>query len=386
MNLLFLIVVICALFLNTNIGKVMGFTNPTAVAFSPMALYLTFALLTRKIHYNKIATYLLILAVIILLCKWSIGQNYIVLIGQLLVVPMLIFICFDRLTTQQSSTLRRLMILFFILVCALAIVERALNYHFFPVNVNPYYLRRGYFRSYSFFVHPLIGAYFVTIFMSFLSIVHFKRKKNQIFLFFLGYLSLFCFDGRTAILVATFILFPYFFWKVYKTSGKNRWIIILGVICMLLGLLYLISETSFGSGRFMTARLMDESGQTRLDVFNFYKYYNKRDDMIWGSPDNIQYMAEKLGAGGVENGIVVFVLEYGIIFAPILLLLLFLLQYQSLSIYTTPDKLMLLFVFWGLGSTNPNLSAPISWALWIFVYYAFKSTHMPIGGVLVQRE
>jgi len=356
----------------------MGFTNQTAVAFLPMMVYLVIILFTQKIRirYNKIAIYLLILAVVIILLKWSIGQNYIVTIGQLLVVPMLMFICFNHLTRQQSSTLRCLMILFFILLCVLAIVEKVFNYHFFPVTVKTeeYVLSLGYFRSQSLFDHPLRGAYFVAVFMSFVSVAYFKQRFFQVFLFLLGYIALFCFDGRGAILVVTFILLPYFLLKLYKTVEKKRRIIIsLVIICMLFGLVYLITSTSIGSGRFMTQRLMDNSAQTRLDVFNFYKYYNKQHDLIWGDPDNVIYMTEKLGAGGVENGIIVFILQYGIIFAPILLLLLFMLQYQGLSLYTKVDKSILLIVFFGLGSMNPTLAAPVSWTFWIFTYYAFKS-------------
>lgn len=376
MYLLFIIAVVFAIFLNTNIGEAIGLTHKTAVSFLPMMVYIALTLLTQKMRYNKIAIYLLILAVIILLLKWSIGQDYIVIIGQLLVIPMLMFICFDRLTRRQSSTLRRLMLLFFIVFCALAIVEKAFNYHFFPlaVETEKHDLSIGVFRSYSFFEHHLISSYFVTIFMSFVSIAHFQKKYSQIFLFFLGYIALFCFDGRGAIIIVTLILLPYFLWKLHKTVEKKRWMFNLGVICMLFGLVYLISETSLGNGRLTNAnaRLMDSSAETRLDVFNFYKYYNKHDDFIWGRSDNSLDMAGKLGAAGVENSIIEFIMLYGIIFAPILLLLLFLLQYKSLSVYKKHDKLVILLTFWGLGNMSPLLAAPIIWILWIFTYYSFK--------------
>ena len=372
MNLLFYIALFFAIFINTSMGTAMGFANPL-IPLLPMMLYLVLSLLTQKMHYNKIAVYLLILAAIILVFKWSIGQNYIIEAGRFLIIPMCMMICFDNMTKKQAATLRYLMIIFFILLCVLAMAEKALNRHFFPISQDIEWISSvGYFRSASLLWHPLGGGFFVAIFMSFISVTDFKKKYLQIFLFFLGYIALFCFDARGATLVTTFVVLPYFLLKLYKMAGKQRWMIIFGVICVLGGLVYLIMETSLGGGRLLNADLLDNSSQTRLDVFNFYKHYKHVDDFIWGHHDNYNYMMEALGAGGVENGIIVMILFYGIIFTPFILLLLFLLQYKSLSVYTKFDKWMLLFVFFGIGCMNTNLAAPLMWQLWIFTYYTFK--------------
>lgn len=373
MYLLYIIALVSALFLNSHLSTLLGLSSHAEVAFLPMLVYLAITLFTQKMRYDKISVYLLILAFLILLFKWSVGQNYIYHVFRLLFIPALVFICFDHLSRKQSTTLRWIMILFYVLFCVIAITEKILSRHFFPVSTDiEWHQSIGYFRSNSIFWHPLSGAFFVAFFMVFVAVADFKKKYFQIFLFFLGYIALFCFDGRSAILVATFILLPYFLWKLYKVAGERRWMIIFGIVVMLSGVIFLITETSLGTGRLMGEELMDSSGQTRLDVFNFYKHYKHQDDFLWGNPGNYQYMMERLGAGGVENGVITLILEYGVFFTPIILLLFFLLQYRSLSVFTNFEKWMLLIVFFGLGSTNPNLASGIFWSLWVFAYYTFR--------------
>lgn len=157
-------------------------------------------------------------------------------------------------------------------------------------------------------------------------------------------------------------------------------IIILGVLCMSLGLLYMVTQTSLG-GRLMNKELMDSSAQTRLEVFKFYNYYKNNNDFLWGNPDNYEYMMGRLEAGGVENGVIAMLLDYGIIFTIPLLILLFRFQYLKLSVYSRSDKWLLLAradkwlllaVFFIIGCMNPILARPIQWVLWVFAYYAFR--------------
>ena len=375
MYYLFFISIAFALFLNTNIGTALGFSNLTTMALLPMAFYIAITLCTQKFqHYSKIAISLLILAIVILLFKWTVGQNYAMYVGQLLIVPSFMYICFEHLTKQQLSMLRCMMILFFILFCVLAIAERVMSRHFFPVMVETmeWEMNLGFFRSKSLFNHPLHSAYFVAVTMAYMVVAEFKKKYFQVFLFFLGYLALFCFDGRVAILTVTLIILPYFILKLYKTAGESRWMITLGVICVLFGMVYIVSNTSVGSGRLMGIDLMDSSGQSRLEVFDFYKHYKHENDFLWGHPDNKKYIKDRLGAAGIENGIIAFILEFGIILTPILLFSLFLLQYISLSVFSKFDQWILLLVFFVLGSSNPHLAAPINWIYWVLTYFAYK--------------
>ena len=369
---LFCLAVFFALFINTSIGAMIGFANPL-YPLLPMMLYLVVTVFTKKMRYEKIPVLILIFAIIMLLFKLSIGQVYFIEIGRLLLIPMFMYVCFNNMPAKYTITLRRLLIVFYVIYCVLAIVEKVLTHHFFPVSTDIEWSSSvGIFRSASLLWHPLAGGFFCAIFMAFLSVTKCKNKIIQIGLFFLGYISLFCFDARGATIVVTLIVLPYFVWEQYKMNEKMRGMIILGVICMFGVMVYLVTQTSLGGGRLLTGDIMDGSSQTRLDVFKFYKHYKNMDDFIWGHLDNYRFMMDALGAGGVENGIITLILFYGIIFTPFILLFLFLLQYNSYSIYSKFDKWMLLLVFFSIGSMNPNLAHPLGWQLWIFTFFAFK--------------
>jgi hypothetical protein len=354
-----------------------GFGGLKMLVFLPVLAYFAVKVFLKEIRYNKDAVYVILLAVIIIIFKMALGQSYISEAVQLLITPMLIAMSFETLTGKELNLLRRVMIGFFIVECGLSIVEWTLNRAFFlnpnlPNEFLDWFAISGFFRSTSLLGHPLANAQVVAVFMTFIAISDFKKKYVQIFLFFLGYLSLFCFNARGATLVITAFVAPYFIWKVNRTTPQNRkWIIKLGVFCVVLGIGYMVTQTSFG-GRLMNMELMDSSGQTRLEVWDFYRHYDRQENFIWGHPGNYLFMMDKLGAAGVENGVVCLILDWGIVFTIPVLLLLFRFQYHRLSVFSKFDKWLLLAVFYIIGFMNPNLAAPLQWTLWIYAYYVFR--------------
>ncbi len=374
MYFIFFIAIVFNIFFNTKVPSSLGFEGSiNTLAFLPMLIYFAINLIDSKIRFSKDVVYVIFLAVLIITFKWTIGQDYVHSASLLLIIPMFISMCFENLTKKELTLLRYITIIFFITECGLSIVEWALNQNLIYVSESTEYrIKSGFFRSTSLLGHPLANAQVVAVFMAFIAVSDFKRKYIQIILFILGYVSLFCFNSRGATLIVTIIIVPYFVWKINKVTQPNKkWLINFGVFCMFLGLFYMVSETSLGN-RLTDKDLMDDSGQTRLEVFNFYKYYQHQDDFIWGHPDNYLYMMERLGAAGVENGIISMILEYGIIFTIPMLLLLFRFQYHKLSVYSKFDQWLLLAVFYIIGNMNPNLVVPVQWTLWIYAYYVFR--------------
>jgi len=359
-----------------------GFEKVTTIAFLPMMLYTAFNMFTQKLRYDKNAVYVILLAAVIIVFKWSIDQDYFKIVANFMIIPMLISICFDNLTLKELNLVRRMTIIFFVVECGLSIVEWILNYNFFTYEeiltfVEGQLKYFGFFRSTSLLGHPLANAQVVAVIMTFIATYGFRKKYFQIILFFLGYVSLFCFNARGATLVVTVFTVPYFLWKINKTTQPSRkWMIKLGVFCMFFGMIYLVTQTPMG-GRLMNMKLMDDSAQTRLEIFQFYNYYQTNDDFLWGNPNNTDYMINKLGVGGIENGIIRSILAYGIILTIPMLLLLFNFQYRKLSVFSKLDKWLLLAVFYLIGTMNPNLVAPIQWTLWIFAYYTFRPEALP---------
>lgn len=382
MYLLFFVTLVFTLFFNTKVPKSLGYDGIIhTLSALPIAVYFTTRFITQKIQFNRDAVYIIFLAVIIFIFKWAIGQDYMYDIILLLIVPMLTSICFDTLPGKEFTLLRRITIIFYIVECCLAMVEWKLSHNFFTfqllTNYTDNWVDVGFFRSTSLFGHPLANAQIVAVFMAFIAVSDFKKKFFQINLFLLGYVSLFCFNARGAILVVTLLVTPYFFWKINKiTRKRTKWIINICVFCMFLCMFYIIAGTSMGN-RLTGKDLLDDSGQTRYEVFKFYKYYQNDDDFLWGHPDNYVYMMGKLEAAGVENGVITLILDYGIIFTIPMLILLFKFQYHKLSIYSKTEKWLLLAVFYIIGNMNPNLAEPIQWIMWIYAYYVFRSELPP---------
>jgi len=377
MYLLFFIAIVFNIFFNTVVPYSLGYEGVKTLSFLPILIYFIINLINKKIRYDKVAIYIILFAVIIFIFKWSIEQDYFHKVTLLMIIPMIVSMCFENLTKKELTLLRTITILFFITECSLSIIEWTLNHNFFisgDTEETDYWMSLGFFRSTSLLGHPLGNAQIVAVFMAFIAFSDFKKKYIQVILFFLGYVSLFCFNARGATLVITLFIVPFFLWKINKATPKSKkWIIKLGVFCMFCAMFYAVTQTPLG-GRLMNSEIVDSSSKTRLEVFDFYKYYQQKDDFIWGHPDNYEYMIEKLGGGaaGVENGVIVMILEYGIIFTFPMLILLFMFQYRKLSVYSNLEKWLLLMVFYFIGAMNPNLAKPFQWLFWFYAFYVFR--------------
>ena len=377
MYLFYLIAILFAVFLNTPIAASLGFEKMTTTAFMPIVLYVGFNLIRfpKKFRYHSEAVSIIVLAIIILIFKWTLNQDFFMAMAQVLIVPMLMSIYFEKLTQKEFTFLFRVIIIFFIAECGMSIVERILTYNFFEASSEDVEWSNdaGFFRSTALLGHPLANSYIVAIYMTFIAISNFKRKIVQIILFFLGYVSLFCFSARVATIAVTIFTVPYFVWKINKTTPRSKkWIIKLGIFCMFFGMFYLVTQTSLG-GRLTGMELLDDSGQTRMDVFQFYKYYQSNDEILWGHPDIVERITKKLGgAATIENGYISLLLRFGVIFTIPLLLLLFRFQYRKLSLYSKPEKWLLIAIFFSIGASTPQFFNYIVWTHWIFAYYVFR--------------
>ncbi len=81
-NILFTIVIFCALFLNTNAAvALLGFKQMLLTAYSPILIYIGIEIISQRINWsspaNRMAKFILILAVFIIILKFCLGQNYV---------------------------------------------------------------------------------------------------------------------------------------------------------------------------------------------------------------------------------------------------------------------------------------------------------------------
>lgn len=373
--------VLCALFLNTLLAPFFGLDFVVTVAFLPISIEIFFKIATREIHLearkNIHALLVIFFGLCLIIFKLMIGQNYVKDSIVFLILPMLIAIYFDTIRRWKLETLRKLVLFFYLIECGVSFAEKILNTNFFFVEdktveqilySNP---EAWEFRSTALLGHPLANAMAIAVLMVFIILSNLKISK-KIGFFLIGYLSLFCFNARGAIIISTFITLPYFFWRIYMKNKRYKGILILAFSLLLLLLFIGISQTSLG-GRLLnnSEGLNDGSAMTRIQVFDFYKYIQS-DKILYGNPQNYLYMTNKLGAGGVENGIITMVLNFGLIMTIPVLISLFLFQYNKLSTYSRNEKWLILTVFYTVGMMNPNLATPIQWIIFIFGYYSFR--------------
>ena len=376
----FFTVVVFCLFFNTEIPLSFGFEGFVKIFSTvPIVIYFAARMVTKKIHYSKDAIYVVLLAVAIIIFKWTFEQDYTIRMITLLIIPMLISMSFEKLNGKELNSLRLIMIIFFLAECGLAIVEWTLNRNFFltATDTIDYWISFGFFRSSSLLGHPLGNGQVVAVLMTFIAVCDFKRKYTQILLLILGYVSLYCFNARGATIVVTLFTVPYFIWKMNSVTQRNKkWIINASVFCMVLGMFFVVTQTKLG-GRLMNTDIMDSSGQTRLDVFSFYKHYNSSEEFLWGAPELRERIAEELGTTDIENGTIAMILSYGIIFTILMLFLLFRFQYNKLSVFSKIEKWLLLAVFFIIGNMNPNIMVSVQWVIWVLSYYAFRPVLTP---------
>ena len=375
-RLISVIIILLAFLIDTQIGYLLDINLLLYSACLILILFVVINSTINKLRYDKVDVYIILLALIILLFKWVIGQDFLFIILNYLIIPMLLSICYENFTKKGLTLLLRIVIIFYIAECGLSIVEWALNKNFFVFQdwileaISNWEKYEGLFRSSSLLGHPLSNAQVVAVFMTFIAVSNFKRKDVQIILFFLGYVSLFCFGARGATLVVTVFTVPYFIWKINKTTlSSKKWIIKLAVLCLFFVFVYVIMQTSLGD-RLLGGELIDSSSKTRIDAFQF-RNYQTQDDFLWGRAEAIVYMNEMYNFP-VENGVIALLIQFGIILTIPLLTLLFLFQYRKLLVYSKFEKWLLIAVFFIIGSINPNLTLAIQWTMWINAYYAFR--------------
>ena len=395
LNILLYISIISALFITTHTAPTLGITQVVTASFMPMTAYIIIKQINiRKnvwtCNYNKTAVTIFLFAIFIIVFKWTMAQNYGKNVLQFLLIPMTISVFFEELSPQNIKWLRSIVLVYFILICVLSIYERIFLTNIFTSqetieNSLIYNHETWGFRSET-ILGPLASAMCVTTILSFILTNRRISVIHKILYFMLGYVSLFCFNARGAIIVATLFIVPYIIHLIHQIKNKKQKKItytffIIGSIY----LLYIVINTSLGGRLLNQEELLDGSAQTRLDIFSFYNYLTT-DQLLWGNPDLYLYVMRKLGAGGVENGIIVLILNYGIIITFIMLLLLMFFHYTKLSVYNNAERIWIMAIFYILGTMNPNLATPVQWTIWLFSYYAFRNKTFQYKKTIVHQK
>ena len=380
MSYLFLVSIICILFLSGTVATYLGIENTVTFAYTPFVVYFLVHLRRfRWSHVTKLMVVVIGFAVFAYVFRLiGLEQDYFRNYLTFLVFPMLLAIDLENEGVHRLSLLKKTLVVFFIIECGIAIYEKWTGTYIFydPTSfltshqLQYYSIEDWEFRSSGLFAHPLMNAMIVCVIMSFILISN-MHMKYKLILFALGYASLWCFNARGAIIVSSVLMVPYLLRSLYQSNIKKKaWIYAAFILFSVIFVQQLLT-TSLG-GRLLAGEggLIDGSSQARIDVFKFYEYITSF--QLWlGDPNLYLYVKEMLHAGGVENGIVTIILREGIVFTVIILLLLLRVQLKQTSFLGRYTKLFLFAVFYIIGVMNPNLASSLPWTFWILGFYGF---------------
>lgn len=391
-NKIILLIAIFSLFIGTPLLNYFGYThmsNDGALYFKiHPATYLTFfiflyCLFNEKQSYllnNKSHEYRYLICVLIIISYLQLTNRTteLAFIGDTLLTPVFLSIVIPISNYSQKKKINSVIVFFLVFNSFVAILERLISYSFLPVNGVQMDLT---FRSTALQGHPLNNALITSIIIAFVYICETNIKRKRI-LMLLGLISLLCFGSRGALYVISASLFLHYISCLFiikknqyikKRLKKNDSLTTLFYVAFAFGtLIYLLLETKFGA-RIMEVSFFDEgSAGVRVNVWNMFDSFNL-ENLLFGVDnkfiDKAMYQSDIYI---IENFWLIWLFRFGLILSVMLTVSLYKLLNHLLIPLKVIDRLFLLFVFFGVASTNNSLATSTS-ALIVFVFcsYAF---------------
>lgn len=219
---------------------------------------------------------------------------------------------------QAKNFIFKIIILYFITECGLAITERITSTNFLVAAAETTFMDTSMsdtegFRSASIHGHPLQGALMISVVMGFIYISEIKIK-TKIILLLLGCMALLSFNTRSSICfwggMLSLLLLHIIFSNKYSTGNKLASFCLLSIASI--GLWNLL-QSGWG-GRLLELSLFDEdSAQARIDVFLMFDFISV-EQILWGITEKeLISIMSKSGIGIIENYWISYILSFGII-------------------------------------------------------------------------
>jgi hypothetical protein len=263
----------------------------------------------------------------------------------------------------------------------IALVEFALKMNFISYGYD-----YGQFRSVALYSHPLVLGLLGAAAIPFVSLTHWSalRKACSIIILICATLAA---GARAASIAATVALLI----LVFANSGPSAapWkakLIVLAGLPLLLPVAWIIVDAMGLAERFQQIGLVDKSTMARISILNVFDLLNGQ-DLWWGigAETLTKLTSQGLRMDSVENSIVVYVFQFGIIGSVFLIAALLYAFYVLGRGAQLPVKLGLL-VFLLVALSNNTLSAKgpaltVIFLLAIAFRSSLKVVHRPRGAV-----
>ena len=379
------------LFVGLNLVTYCGFTLNVFQAFL-LTLSIP-CMLSRKneIVRNKPLLFLLIFIIVYSVFKLftDTGEGTRMAVMQILGAPIIISIypilSYERKTIKNQLYWNKLLILFiifYLIETGMAILERIIGYNIlgwrdvlFTFSNNTIVS----FRSTALHGHPLYNALIVSTCMSFILISSIKTKYRYV-LWFLGYMSILCFNTRSSIVGNALLLLIHTVYTVFfnfsVSSREKQNIFIMFIFLLVCGFL-LIFNWGFG-GRLLDLGLFDDSSsQTRIDALNIFDFIGIEDILFGCSHSEFEYMKYSAGLLATENFWIDQIFRFGLIFMIVYIIIYCYLIKKLYNGYSNFDKLFTSCSFLLIASTNNSLSSSfIALLIWLLLICIFNPLYL----------
>ncbi|MGQ7945104.1 hypothetical protein [Flavobacterium sp. WC2509] len=377
MKYLLFVGILIYMFLTTTVAVKIGIKEVGTYSSFILAI-LFFIKLIGDVNNLLIAKFneefrIILLALVIIVIKISLGQ-FIQIQSVLFffLIPMILSIILGTENKSNKRVIQYLILVFFIVECFLAIYERVFFTNIFSEGAESfeYFGEDWNFRSTALLGHPLNNALCISTIMGFIVISSIKIHYKMLLLI-LGFISLLCFNARGATLIWICLAVIYIISLVTAKKTKNGIRFLLLVFLLASAYFISLAVVNYGlGGRLVNEKISGESSQARVDVFKAFTYIDENEFWLGNSEKYLPIM-HKLGAGGIENSYIVFIINYGIVLFIFLCIAYYFWFKRFLKLYTLFNKFIILSSFLLVGSTNNGLIDSEPWGFLILGFYCF---------------
>lgn len=299
--------------------------------------------------------------------KYFFDRTIFPMTATMMIIPMSLLVLPDWNLSQKKiylyRNLFRLLIVFYVLECSIAIGEVLFRSHVFGLDqlaessIDSARIDTKVFRSYSLHGHPLQNALIVATIMSYVLVSSFKPVYKYS-LWMLGFIAILGFNTRSSILGCSAVLVCYTIWQLLYDKSIARYkyqILFLLTIALIVGFILLMSG-NFG-GRLLEMGVIDDSSAAvRIDVWRIFDFYAFSDFLFGMTYENYAFLLTSLGLYATENFWIDWILLYGIGYLLLNVILLGAIIFRLFRCFSRVQKTVIIGSFILLASTNNSLS------------------------------
>lgn len=334
----------------------------------------------QKLIYYKTELMLIGLLVLVMIFNYITGRDIAVVayLTAIMCPPFFSYIIEKLKWKIKKNKLQKIIYLFYITNCVLAIFER-LTYHCIFPNLG---FETGFnewndeFRSYSLYGHPLSNGEITLLLMNVILWSNLNMKKKYA-LWLLGFAALLCFNSRLAILLSILVYIVYIIYNLFctKERASKKYFYVLNTILGLALILYLFS-IGWGN-RLVNNDLLDGSASVRIFIWDIFK---RQSWVTFLFGQKYSFMEQLMLRNGlsdyiIENCWILFVFRYGILFLGLMVVFYVPLFIKYLKHYSLIAR-FLIVVPWliYISSSNSLATGGLSITVLLLVLYTFNDT------------